>query len=470
MSTKASKIRMERTHHSLISDGVAEHEQTLKSGKPFWVIFVGNFCIPAWLMGVLVAGMGLDFTNGMFALLVGSIIGSALPALTAVVGPQSRLSQIEFGRFSLGKTGNKLPAFLNWVGAIGWDVINNVVSASAIVVLLSGLGIDAPLWIVFGGLVGLQMVIGIYGHHLIQDMSKYVGVLMALFFFLIGIIAMHNAGVLPVPSKPADMKTILSAVVLLVAFNISWTTYSADYTRYLPKKTPSQIVFLAIFMALFLSLAILGFFGYMTASAVTEQTPDGIMKALQGLTGRFSFLVLFVIGFSAIPANAINDNSAAYSLISSGFKFSRPTSAIFGAVLGYAICLLASSSFVEFFENFLFLFAHWMTPWAAVILIHWFMIGKHEQKTTSGLTLGFVVFFVVSAASIALFSSNALYTGPIADKIGGLDIGPYIGFVVAGVIYYAILRWSPLKTSSSAKGLERRRRQVWVPVERRQKL
>jgi hypothetical protein len=37
MPTKTRRIRMEATHHSLISDGVPESEQTLKFGTPFWV-------------------------------------------------------------------------------------------------------------------------------------------------------------------------------------------------------------------------------------------------------------------------------------------------------------------------------------------------------------------------------------------------------------------------------------------------
>ena len=81
------KIRMERTHHSLITGGVNQQEQTLAHEKPFWVLLVANIGVSVWLMGVLLAGMGLNFTDAMFVLLIGSIIGSTLPAVTAVLGP-----------------------------------------------------------------------------------------------------------------------------------------------------------------------------------------------------------------------------------------------------------------------------------------------------------------------------------------------------------------------------------------------
>jgi NCS1 family nucleobase:cation symporter-1 len=182
------------------------------------------------------------------------------------------------------------------------------------------------------------------------------------------------------------------------------------------------------------------FFGYVTASAVTDQTPDGVMKALQGLSGHFAPVILLLIGLSSIPINAINDTSASYSLISAGIKISRPTAAIFGAVLGYIVCLLASSAFIDFFENFLSLFAHWMAPWCGVVLVHWFVVGKKEQKTSSGISSGGWVFIVTSVLSGVLFSSNSIYNGVLSPFIGGLDAGPYIGFFASMAVYYVILR------------------------------
>lgn len=437
---------MEKTEYSLIHDGVAEHEQTLMPGKPFWVLFTANLGIGTWLMGVLVAKMGLDFANGMMVLLLGSLIGSILPALTATIGPLSKLSQMEAGRLSLGQGGKKVAAFLNWVGAVGWDVINNIISTSAVMILFGMAGIDLPFWLVLAGLVMSQTILGIYGHHLIQDAAKYAGALLALFFVVIGLIATRESSGFSVQDKPAHLKDVLSALALITIYNTTgWTTYTADYTRYLPKKTKSRTIFFGIFLALFLSLVLLGFFGFMTASTVTEETPAGVMKGLQTLTGYFSPLVLFLVGFSAIPANAVNANSAAYSLISSGFKFSRSNAALFSGIIGYIVCLIASRSFVEFFENFLLLFAHWIAPWAAIILVHWYWVGRHDQRTPSGFTPGAILLGVVSVTSILLFSSNALYTGPVAARLNGLDIGPYVGFMVAALAYFGLLGFHPEK-------------------------
>ena len=152
-------------------------------------------------------------------------------------------------------------------------------------------------------------------------------------------------------------------------------------------------------------------------------------------------MVLLLIGLSSTPVNAVNDTSASYSLISAGIKVSRPTAAIFGAVLGYIICLLASSTFIDFFENLLSFFAHWIAPWSAIVLVHWFIMGRKEQKTPSGISAGGWIFIITSAVSVLLFSANTLYTGLLSDAIGGIDIGPYISFIVAALVYYAVLKF-----------------------------
>ncbi len=448
---------MERTHHSLITDGVHDHEQTLEAIKPFWVFFVTNTSIGTWLVGVLLAGMRLDFVEAVFVLLVGGIIGSALPAATAVLGPLTRLSQLEAGRFALGRDGNKFPAFMNWVNAIGMDVINNILSGVALVAFMATFDLHMPFWLALALLVGIQALIGIYGHHLIQESSQYTGALLGLFFIVIGIIALHQTDVAPPPVNHASTKDILSALFLLVAFNISYATYTADYTRYLPKNTPSHRVFIPVFAGLFLSLFVFGLFGYLTAATVTQATPEGVMQALQGLTGSFSPLVLFLVAFNSIPSNALNDNSAAYCLMSAGITLSRPISACIGAVLGYIVCLMASNDFIDFFTNFLFLFAHGIAPWAAIILLHWLLIGKRQSQTPSGVTRGCMIFVGVTIASVWLFSANTLYTGLLSDAVGGVDVGPYIGFVLAGLLYGASLKFWPAPQTMSWQNPWKRR-------------
>ena len=200
--------------------------------------------IAPWLSGVIVAGMGLNLFQAALVIVLGSVIGAALPAITALLGPQSGLSQLEAGRFAFGRVGNRLPAILNWIGAIGWDVIFNSLSAAAIVSLLGRCGMAAPLWAVFAGLVGLQLVIGVWGHHLIQSAARWTGIVLAVVFIAIGALGAWRRTDFRLPNGPAaGLADVFAALLLVVSFSITLAPYASDYTRYLPRSTPPRQVF-----------------------------------------------------------------------------------------------------------------------------------------------------------------------------------------------------------------------------------
>ena len=440
------KSSMEKTHPTLVTHGVAEADQTLAAHKPFWVFFVTNASISTWLVGVLIATMKVDFGDALFVLVLGSALGAAVPSALAIMGPPTRVSQLEACRFALGWDGKRLPALLNWVGAVGMDVINNIVSATALVAFMTVFGIVMPFWSALAVLVAIQLVIGVYGHHVIQNTSTYTGFALGILFVVIGLIAMARSSGLPVTVPTRTSADMLSALALVMAYNISFAPYATDYTRYMPKDTPPRSIFLPIFLGLFFSLVVFAFFGYATAAMVIDASPQGVMDALKSLAGSFAPLVLLLVAFNSTPANAVNDNSAAYCLITAGVNVSRPVAAIFGAVVGFGVSLWASQSFIEFFENFLFLFAHGIAPWSAIILVHWAMIGRHATPllTPPGFTRGFFLFMAVTALSIGLFSANSLYTGLLTNLVGGADIGPYIGFAFTALVYWLSLKlWPP---------------------------
>lgn len=444
-----SGLRMERTHPSLITDGVADHEQTLSAGKPFWVFLILNTGIATWLTGVLVAVMGLNFAQAVVVIVGGSALGGALPAALAVLGPRTRLSQLESSRFALGDLGKRLPALLNWFGTIGWDVVFNSLAAAALIALAGGFGLALPLWLALAVLVVLQLAIGVYGHHLIQGTAKVTGILLAAAFVILGVVALGRTGVVAASGPAAATRDVFAALLLVVSYSITLAPYAADYTRYLPPATPGRTVFASVFAGLFLASVVFCGFGYMTVSLVGEPSPAGVMSALAGLAGPFAPIVLFMVALNSVPCNAVNDNSAAYCLISAGVKVSRPVIAVFGALIGYAVCLSASQSFIVFFENFLFLFAHGIAPWAAILLVHWAMVGRRRLVTPPGITAGCVVFVAVTVGSIALFSSNSLYTGLLSEMVGGADIGPYLGFVLAAALYGAWLARSRTRSNAA---------------------
>ena len=441
-------IRMEDTHVELVESGVRPEEQTMTIEKPFWAFFTTNMVIAVWLVGIFIAGFGLNLWQSVIVIVLGNVLGSIPLGLIAEMGPRTRLSQVEGSRLSLGKMGTRVSAILNWIDAVGWDAINNIPSAAALVALLVIYGFTLPFWLALAFIVVLQMLIGIYGHHLVQIVAKYVG---WLFFAVViacavGIVSRgYHSTVHEIPS----LKNFIMAFSLVVAGTMSFAPYVSDYTRYLPADIPARKPFWAVLGGSVISATILECFGVLIASSVADQTPTGLVTALSSMAGVFAPAVLAIIAISAIPANAFNDNSAAYCLISAGIRLGRPVSAALGAIISFTAAAWGNGRFAETFENFLFFIFYWMAPWTAIVLVHWFMAGRHQPSHpfSRGWTIGATIFVVTTVLTVLLFSASPLCTSPIAKALNGVDIGYYVGFIIAG-IWYAIALKRQLRSTA----------------------
>src|ERR1700730_14137892 len=128
-----SSIRMEDSRPTLIDDGVHVDDQTMPLNRSFWAFFTANLVLSNWVIGILVIVLGMNFWSGLAVVISGNAVGAVGPALLAVMGPQTRLAQMESSRLSFGKKGTRIPSFINWLSCIGWDAVNNVPSAAAFV-------------------------------------------------------------------------------------------------------------------------------------------------------------------------------------------------------------------------------------------------------------------------------------------------------------------------------------------------
>jgi purine-cytosine permease-like protein len=119
------------------------------------------------------------------------------------------------------------------------------------------------------------------------------------------------------------------------------------------------------------------------------------------------------------------------------------------AVLGTVGSLVISGDFLANYGAFLFLILYFLTPWTAVNLVDFYLVRRGNYAILEifkprGIYgawnwRGLVSYFVGFAAMIPFFS-NALYTGPVADAIGGADISVFIGLPVSAVLYWILAR------------------------------
>lgn len=439
-------MKVEATSSAAVLQSVSPDLQTMKADRVFWSHFAPNLAPSAWVIGILVVSLGLTGWTGIMVLLLGNIMGSLPVALCAVMGPKTGLPQMEASRFSFGKTGKRLPAFINWANCVGWDAVNNVPSALAFILLLRMVGIPAPFWLALGVLAFIQLLASMGGHDFVQTIEKYLGWVLMGAFAIVGVIAVTHSAT---PSSTgatssAAFADIMVGLGAVSSFNMAWAAYASDYTRYVPPAMPAKRIFWLTFLGTFLSSFIMEMFGLLTGAAIQDPSPDALIHALQAWSGPLAPLALAAVAFSSVAINAANDNTAAYALISAGIHVNRMLSAVVTAGLGYVLAVMGEGRFVSLYENYLLLALYWIAPWCGIVLADWYCrpanIKAERSNALPGWTSSATVFVAVTTLTISLFSSTPLYTGPIATVLNGADIGYLVGFFLAGGLQISILR------------------------------
>lgn len=443
-------LRMEGAGSDIVTDPVPAAQKTMRLDRVFWSHFAPNLGPGGWVVGVLLVTLGLGFREGVLAILLGNLIGAVPVALAATIGPVTGLPQMEASRRVLGQRGIRLPSFLNWMYCVGWDAVNNVPAAAALVALVALAGASPPFWLALGVLASIQMAASIYGHHMVQALQKYLGGLLLAAFIVIGLLGARDAG-LPHAAHPASLPTFLLATAILASFNLSWASYSSDYTRYLPADTsPRRIAWMAL-AGLLLSTVPFQLLGLITAAGAGEATPGAVIAHLQHQAGLLGPMVLAAIALSSITGNSFNDNTASYSLISAGIRVPRVLAAIVTATLGYVIAVFGAGRYAELYTSYLVVTLYWIAPWIGIVLADWYLIGNRPREVPPGWTRAATIFVVTAVLTIALFSVSDLYTGPVARWLGGADIGYYVGFFGAGLLYVASVKRQAPGTGTAAR-------------------
>ena len=441
---------MEASGAGSVSEPVPAALKTMRLDRVFWSHFSPNLGPGGWVTGVLLVHLGLDFRWGLAAILVGNLVGAVPVALAATIGPRTGLPQMEASRRALGQAGLRLPAFLNWIYCIGWDAVNNVPAAAALIAFAAFAHLTPPFWLALGLLAGIQMVASIYGHHVVQALQKYLGALLLVVFAAIGLLVVSRNGGVPVAAHPPTIATFVLATAILASFNLSWASYSSDYTRYLPADvSPRRVAWLAL-AGLLGSAVPFQLLGLLTAGGIGEASPTAVIASLQHAAGLLAPVVLAAIALSSITGNSFNDNTASYSLISAGIRIPRIWAAILTASLGYVLAVAGAGRYADLYTSYLVVTLYWIAPWIGIVLADWYLAPPAIAADPPGWTLGATIFLVTSLLTIALFSVSDLYTGPVARLLGGADVGYYVGFFGAGLWYAAAARFRRATTSTHA--------------------
>jgi NCS1 family nucleobase:cation symporter-1 len=421
--------------------------------RVFTVWFTPNLVPAAFFIGTLAAApfLKIGFVSGFLAILVGNVLGSVLVGALATMGPATGMAQMPLARLPFGKS-IVLPGILNWLSCIGWDGINSIFGAAALNLLV---GLDFYVALVI--LVVAQGALGVLGYEAIHTFEKYMAIALGAMFVVlsVAIVTKAGSGLSRTDGLPGldGVGAFVTYAAIAASFVLAWSLYASDYTRYLPADTSRSRIFWWTVLGLTLSAGWIEVLGLAVADQASGVNVQTIRDLLGG--GLLGALALVAIAIGTVAVNALNDYTGSLSLQASGIRVKRVYSAVVVAILGFLWTVyLYQNNFARQFENFLLLILYWVTPWAAVVLVDWWLRGGRadvrrltdfSRLHNGGLALaamliGFLVSvpFQQSSLGFDVAKNTGLPVNTIAsDYLHFADIAFVIGFVVAALVYYA---------------------------------
>ena len=417
----------------------------------FTLWFCTNIAPLAVITGAMsILTFNLNIVSAMTAICCGHFFGAIILALTSAQGPQVGIPQMIQSRAQFGRYGALLVVVFTMLIYLGFFISNIILSGKTLHTVLPAIPISTAT--VIGAVTAT--LIGVIGYHFIHRFNK-IGTWFMGGSLLIGFMIMlpHiNAEVL---AKGAfNLKGWFAMFGLCAVWQISFSPYTSDYSRYLPKTIGIFKPFIYTYLGASLGTIFAMLFGTL---AVCIANSSDAMQAVKSSTGIFGYVLMILFLCNIIGHNAMNLYGAVLSCITSIQTFAGkwiPSKAVrIGLsaallILATLVALWASSNFISFFLNIIFALLFILVPWVAINLLDFYVInkksydiqsifaddggiyGKYNGKALSAYFIGIVVQIP--------FLKNAFFTGAWADLIQDVDISWMIGLVVSVVLYYCL--------------------------------
>jgi NCS1 family nucleobase:cation symporter-1 len=411
-----------------------------------WLWLAANLTIADFAIGFVPVALGLSIGPAILALAIGNILGGLVLAWSAAMGPAAGFPQMFIGRRAFGHVGGYIPAGLNWLSTAGWFTVNTILGSFAIQLLIGGI----PFWLAALVLVAVQTLLVIYGHNLIQAFERYMAAILGILFAIAIVIALtHGSTIASWQPKPVAGSLALFAIVLAISFSyiMSWSPYASDYSRYLPEETSRSRITVYVFVGAALASFVSEIVGLLVAIlAAGAPTP---IAALKTAMGGFGVLAVIAVILGATTANVLNLYSNTMSAKVLDVRLARWILAVIGGALGLVLAILGYQNFTQNYQNFLIVLDYWIMPWLAIVLLDFFVFRRRDPRGFSqavSVNWNGVIAWLIGLAVSLLFISEEFQVfgikahGPFASWFGDADFGYFVGFLVAGAIYWLLQR------------------------------
>jgi NCS1 nucleoside transporter family len=451
MAEKYAELTIERRSIDYVP--IAERHGKVWHLWPVW--FSGDAHLATVATGVVGVALGGHFLWMALAVLLGCAFGTFFMAFHSTQGPQLGLPQMIQSRPQFGYMGALLVWGVALIAYIGFNAFNQRLAAQTVLSLYGG---NAATTIIVFTL--LSVTLAVVGYDLIHLAQRWVA------YILIAALVIFTAAVLlraPLPAAEISLGNFqavpfLAQFFAAASYQIAWSIYVSDYSRYLPRNVGVGASFWWTYLGAFIGGTWMMLVGTLSAALYPRlDVATALRTAADAVLPGFGKPLLICSLFGLVTITSLNYYGASLTLLSvmDSLRPSRPTVAKRLATLAVStiaatfLALASTQNFVAEFGEFLAVLLYLFTPWTAINLVDFYMIRKGHYSVREIFNArgmygrwnwrGLSAYGIGFAAMIPFFSTEH-FKGPVANALGGADIAMLIGLPVSALVYIGACR------------------------------
>ena len=419
---------------------------------PVW--FSGDANLATLATGAVGIALGGSFAWMALAVVLGCAFGTIFMAFHSTQGPQLGLPQMIQSRPQFGYLGAILVWGVALIAYIGFNAFNQILAAQTMRSLYAFE--PKPTMAIF---TLLSLVLAVIGYDLIHWVQRWVAYLLIAALLVFSVAVMIKAPP-PLSLSRDDFQSVafLAQFFAAAAYQLSWSMYVSDYSRYLPKQVKVSESFWWTYLGALIGGAWMMLVGTVVAAKFpTLEIAEAARTVADGVLPGFGKPLLLSALLGLVTTTSLNFYGASLTLLSvmDSVKPARPTltsrllTLLIAAVIAMALALAASKNAVTEFGEFLAILLYLFTPWTAINLVdfYWVRQGHYSVReifNPHGMYgrwswRGLMAYGVGFVAMVPFFSTG-LFKGPVAVALGGADIAMLVGLPVSALVYVLACR------------------------------
>ncbi|MBA9001954.1 purine-cytosine permease family protein [Thermomonospora cellulosilytica] len=420
--------------------------------QQFWIWSGANIAPINWVLGALGVTLGLSLVETLIVVALGNLVGCAIFGLFNVMGHRTGVNQMVLGRGPFGRRGALVPGVVQGLLTMGWVGVNTWVVLDLVIEILAQLGVHGGTglkYLVAALIMAVQLGLALYGFYAIRTFEKWTVPATVLVMAVMTVLALGRAEpdwTAATAEGAADKFTAVTQLLTAIGigWGISWLPYSADYSRFVRPAASDRAVFWSTALGMYVPTVWLAALGACLASAGAGSDPSTLVTDAFGV---MALPVLLLIMHGPVATNILNLYSCSLAALSVGIRIARwRLTAVAGAVASAVLAVFVQAdSFARAFDHWMVSILVWISPWAAIVLVDFFVLhrgridvaalyrdgGVHRPAMIS-LGLGLVAGWAWQYGMVPALQ------GPIARALGDTDFSWLSGGLVAGGLYYLL--------------------------------